>query len=131
MITGNEPTMPLDYDLVDTSRRGVATGLTIRQLFSKDAPDDIPYWFVSVHEDAPKFPEIPADLEESKQNQISGWLHDPIGDLPKDLMFFQELFSEYHKAKYEWDLKTTEERYFQWRTYYADKLIEQLNKTEK
>lgn len=34
MITGNEPAMPLDYDLADTTTRVIALGLTIRQHFA-------------------------------------------------------------------------------------------------
>ena len=41
MITGNEPAMSLDYDLVDTSRRGMALGLTIRQHFAAMAMQGI------------------------------------------------------------------------------------------
>ena len=94
MIKHNDPAMPCNYVVssegtIYNSNDDKMGGLTIRQLFSKDAPDNIPYWFVSVHEDAPKFPEIPVDLEESKQKEIRGWLRDPIFDLPKDLMFFR------------------------------------------
>lgn len=54
----------------------IVTGLTKREIFSKDAPE-IPHWFNT-------------------------------GDYVSE-----------------------EDKFFSWRTYYADRLIEELNKTEK
>lgn len=104
--------------------------ITIRELFAKDAPNEVPHWFESRHEAAPKRPLIPKNLREEQKKELQSWLRDPCWYLQDDLKFFQDAHYKYNEDKRKWDLKTEEERYFQWRIYFADQLINLLNRTK-
>lgn len=129
MITRADDTaMPF---LLPRGEDDFSTGLTKREIFSKDAPDTVPYWFVHNSSDKPVEPKSPYTLTAKQSEIIAGCIKDPCWSLPQDLSFFEKLMNDYNNSLSEWERKDAEERYFQWRTYYADKLIEQLNKIEK
>lgn len=64
--------------------------LTLRDLFAKDAPDEIPEWYK----------------------------HTPLS---------QKTFQS-NSAIRDYEIKDEQNRYFQWRYYYADKMIEHSTK---
>lgn len=104
--------------------------LTKREYFTLSAPKT-PNWYI--HKPAQK-PQQPKGWDEIKwandeeKELVRSWAHDGIFDLPDHLMWFQYAWSDYNKAKTEWDKKDKQDRYFQWRIYYADALIAELNK---
>ena len=64
---------------------------------------------------------------EDDRELLKAWVHDGCFDLPEHLEWFQEKFNEAVKLRNEWEYRDKENRYFQWRTYYADALVKQLN----
>lgn len=106
-------------------------GLTIRQHFAATAPAEIPDWFIHTPNPAPIQPAGWADIkweDEQTKDIVSSWHIDPCFDLGEEMHWYQEQWETYWEIKREYDLSEKEERYFQWRTYYADALINQLNK---
>ncbi len=105
-------------------------GLTKREYFANNAPDNIPDWFKHtepkrVYKDAPHWATI--EVEEDKE-LCKQWRHDPCFDLPEHLQWFQDAVQNEVSARNDWELQNHIARYFQWRTFYANNLISELNK---
>lgn len=129
-ITGNEPAMPTLEQSGNLYWNTVA-GLTIRQYLAATAPAEIPDWFIHTPNPAPIQPAGWADIkweDEQTKDIVSSWHIDPCFDLGEEMHWYQEQWETYWEIKREYDLSEKEERYFQWRTYYADALINELNK---
>ncbi len=139
MITGNEPAQPLygvngkllgqmDTDYMKANK--IFTGLTIRQQFAMAAPSKIPSWFK--HEQLVKpihpFPEWQKIENLDDQKEVKYWLDDGVYDLPDRLRWFQEAVSNHNAEKRQLEIDNKIERYFQWRAFFANRLINELNK---
>lgn len=134
-ITGNEPVTPhLTYNTTSGHADGFLEGLTIRQHFAINAPNEIPTWFKHTEDEPPKPPKHYTSLgldENSKQYKIlKNWHNDSIYDLPEEYSKYQKEWESYIDATSEYNKKEIENRYFQWRTYYADALINALNQSQ-
>lgn len=122
-----EPAFPFNWEDRDGFKQ-VEHGLTKREYFAAHCPD-VPDWFV--HTPLPKGFEYPKwmDIKDEKdREEVRQWVHDGTWDLPEHLFWFQEKTAEAMKLSNRWEVKDSENRFFQWRTYYADALIKQLNK---
>ena len=142
-ITGNEPAMPMQSVGFDVASKDISfpngkydflvnfKGLTIRQQFAATAPAEIPDWFIHIPNLAPIQPPGWTDIkwaDKQTEDIVSSWHVDPCFDLGEEMHWYQEQWETYWKIKREYDRDEKEERYFQWRTYYADALIKELNK---
>ena len=103
-------------------------GLTKREYFAAMAGDP-PSWFV--HEPLPKnikpIPDWENVMHEEDKKIVIDWLHDGIYDLPDHLQWFQDAHAKYDQELNDWSKRNAISRYFQWKTFYADNLLNQLN----
>lgn len=108
---------------------GFETGLTKREYFAATAPDNIPYWFV--HTPVAETPQTPnwADIE-NKEDKMAcrDWVREGTYGLPDHLKWFSDQFEKAVKDRKAAELKNEEARYFQWRKYYAEQMLAELNK---
>ncbi len=110
------------------------------------APDAIPDWLQHKPEPKPKQPVLPEayaaekNLPENVSCFLSNWISDPcyeLDDYPRGLKEskvskkylphlteFRNAWEAYWKEKREWKEKEGENRYFQWKAYYANKFLE-------
>lgn len=109
---------------------GMEIGLTKREYFAAMAPTDIPDWFEHVpsKQDFPKVAEWSKIENENDRKLCQQWVHDGIFELPEHLQWFSETFQKHNDAKKQWSRKNEEARYFQWRMFYADNIIAELEK---
>ena len=127
MNTGDQPAFPvIDSTGMDIN---VAPGLTKRELFSSNAPE-VPEWFEHEKtkykgEETPYWSEIE---NEDDRKLCRSWVHDGCFDLPDHLEWFQSKFEKSVADRNKWELENKKARYFQWRTFYADALIAELNR---
>lgn len=134
MTNPNDPAYPTIESIyhgsgaVDT--RTALEGLTKREEFAKAAPGEIPEWFVHMslpNVVAPKgWIDYPEDFP--FRQEMKEWQHDPCYDLPEELADFQKSWEDFGRACTARKKAENENRYFQWRTYYADRMIAELNK---
>lgn len=113
------PTFPYDTD-------PGSEGMSLRDYFAARAPGEIPNWFKHVSpvkdfKPLPSWQELP--LKED-QNQVRDWMSDGCYDLPDNLSWFQEAFVKYRAAYAVWEEADKIARYFQWRWYYADTMLQ-------
>lgn len=127
MITGDENAFPAisfdEFGSINVEREG----LTIRQQFAAMAPLEIPEWFNAKIPNPPTEPML-NNLSEEDRKEVSEWRRDPIYDLPEHLEGIQNLFEKYWTERNQYNKDCLKYRYFQWRTFYADALIAELNK---
>lgn len=105
-------------------------GLTKREIFTNSAPTEIPEWFPykPVTKEIKPRPDW-TTIENEEDSQIcKSWIHDPCFDLPEHLKWFQDGFDKYFDESSALELQNKIQKYFQWRTFYADNLIKELNK---
>lgn len=99
----------------------------LRQYFAAFAPA-IPNWFVPVIEKArpirPSVEELPIDLREDARFILCESI-ELIEDPHPDLIAFDKAMHDAIRAGDEWDLLYEMEKFFQWRWYYADKMLKQ------
>lgn len=122
---------PNDYAFPVPSDYVGCGGLSTREYFASKAPET-PSWFTHKPEPQPQQPRHWHEVElanEEDLNEVRAWESDAIWDLPEHLRWFQDQWAEYWEKYNEWKIKDNITRYFQWRTYYADMMIEELNKT--
>jgi hypothetical protein len=107
----------------------VSDGLSKMEYFVNHAPNEIPQWFK--HKPTPAIEKPPSwqtlSIEEDREIARQ-WFADAIFDLPEHLKWFQDKWADYYEKYNEWQNQNNIERYFQWRTFYADRMIAELNK---
>ena len=117
--------------LSSVSAEGNDKGLTKREYFASNCPDTIPKWFDNDVEvpkkDYPNWDEVKWDSEEDRET-IKGWLLDGCFDLPDNLKWYGEKHDAYYDKLRVAEKQRVIDRYFAWRTFYADNLIKTLNK---
>jgi hypothetical protein len=121
---GNEP---IDYVNINVR------GLKKREYFAANCPE-VPDWF-DIEFEMPK-PTAKSTKDKSLWEKDSdfeicrNYENSLIGTaiLPKNLQWFADALKNDAIAKQEAYKEWTKQRYFAWRTYYADNLIQQLNK---
>lgn len=108
-------------------------GLTKRELFANSAPD-VPEWFrhTAPPQNYPVAPSLSQIDNAEDAAIVEEWMEDACYDLPEHLMWFQDQYTTYwvayYKAELKWEYENKVSCFFQWRTYYAENLINQLNK---
>lgn len=95
--------------------------------FAAHAPGKIPDWFK--HQESTRPNEVtwlqlttPEDQETAR-----AWMCDDSWDLPEHLKWFQEAYIKYLEEKRLWERQNNESRFFQWRQYYAEQMVELIN----
>lgn len=128
MTEKDQAAFPL-FAYVDKDDHSFSEGLTKREYFANNAPDQIPLWFK--HQKIAKDFKNPPTWEDIKDEkdaeEVRQWQNDPIYDLPDHLMWFQDAINKHYDEKKAYELKDAINRFFQWRTFYADNLINELN----
>jgi hypothetical protein len=115
-----------------------ARGMTLRDYFAARAPAEIPAWYDYRPRDprppnVPPFQMLPAYLLEAAR----AWINDPcydlqdtasVGDDKALLRAFTEAWDEQKLALEIYDAQKKVGRYFAWRWYYADMMLEARSK---
>ena len=127
-------------------------GMTMRQWYKGQAPDQAPSWFKHRSRPRPEQPEIEINgyisckgvINPEVQARVNNWRRDPCYDLsdldPKEnwteaelaaMVKYEVTWKERWKAFDAWCEQDLEDRYFQWRGYYADAMIAEDREAEK
>jgi hypothetical protein len=108
----------------------VSEGLTKLEFIACNAPVDIPSWFkhTSPELEDVKAPKADSIANEEHRKQALAWIHDPIYDLPQELDWFQDQYERYWESKRQAAIADEQARYFQWRRFYAERLLTELSK---
>lgn len=145
--TGGQAAFPV-MGIFSQDEKVCNEGITILQFLSTKAPDQIPAWFQPVMEnEKPSMRELPrhkfgSGSTHKHKDLFTKFYDDENGDwadkaftpdvvnVPAD---FRKEVDEYIKARdaeyeaqKEWDKQKEIEKYFQWRIYFADQLLVQL-----
>lgn len=90
------------------------------------APNKIPIWFKHVppEELKVKRPYWTDLTDQGDRDLCQRWLSDGEWDLPEHLQWFQKQHNEFYDAKIEWEARNAQERYFQWRAFFAKNIID-------
>jgi len=122
----NKPAFPISKDHDKDSYKD---GLTKREFFAANAGDP-PTWFVHVSEpfEGTELPEWQKIKNKEDQNICRQWVYDGIFDLPEHLRWFSDLYEKNSKERKEWQQREIISKHFQWKTFYADELLKQLEK---
>lgn len=100
-----------------------AAPLYDRAYFAAHAPSEIPDWF-----DACSVPDPRTKLNNSDYNHAADWISGDKKHLPEHLTWFSDAWHAYNKALNDMDREDADsQRYFAWRTYYADRMLTFLN----
>ncbi len=103
-------------------------GLTKFEYLVAHAPE-VPEWFpFPVAEYKTPQPPHWDTLGEAHKEIAKNWISDACFDLPEELKWFQEKWECRWKEVSEFESIKNEVRYFEWRAFYADKIIQQLLK---
>lgn len=112
--------------------RDYARGFTKREVFANSAPSEIPEWFEFKGEKVPMVPSwMRAEVNDEDRKILRDWQYDPVYDLPEHLMWFQDKVQEAEESAQNARNRNKVNRYFAWRTFYAEQLINALNKKEE
>ena len=117
-------------------------GMTLRQYFAATAPANVPEWFKHKHAPRPKVPSgdvfVPVHLAgraPELQSLADAWRGDPCYDLRQveglwteeeldALEEYEGRWTRYWEERDYWRGDDERARYFQWRWYYADRMVE-------
>jgi hypothetical protein len=108
----------------------VDAGLSILALFALHAPVEIPEWFEHEKPSQDQITKAPswAELKNEGDKRICrDWLYDGTFDLPDHLKWFQDQLEAHKEETAYWTSNDKCARYFQWRRYYAERMINELN----
>lgn len=101
-------------------------GLTKWEYFLAHAPE-VPEWFQHKETcpiDPPLYWDQRTDLSEEDKKELRDWHHDPIYDLPEKFSHYQNEIEEHSVKMTEWRNGCAVRKFFAWRVYYADSMIE-------
>lgn len=108
-------------------------GLTKRELFASNAPQNVPLWFQHT---APILRKLPkpkiwsdySDKDPFKEDMRKWHTEERFVDLPEEVAFYQKEWEAYEKSENHWNFLNHQERFFQWRLFYADEMLRKLDK---
>ena len=109
-------------------------GLSKREIGAFMAPNEIPDWFqCSYSIGAPKAPKSWADFSDDEpfKFELKKWHHGGCYDLPEELQWYQQGWDKYHEDVAAYEKLKAMERYFQWRIFFSENLLTQLQNTEQ
>lgn len=112
--------------------RGLPDGLTKREYFAINAPVEIPSWFrhVPLEQKVMEGPRLEDLVNDEDRKLAQEWSRDPCYDLPDHLKWFSDKLDQKVEADSDYRMNNYEARYFQWRRYYAEKLLTELSKPQ-
>lgn len=104
-------------------------GVTKLEFFACNAPDVIPGWFKHTPPDIKITPKPDWLIIEGKEDQehVRQWLEDGQ-ELPEWLQWFSEQYKVHDQEYGVFTYANLEAKYFQWRRYYAEQLLKELEK---
>lgn len=107
---------------------GDTMGITLFYYYAGKAPDNIPEWFVHTPPEKPKTARPYWNEVEDKNDRaiLRDWLNDGSYDLPEHLQWFQKQQDQWWQENQQYIREDKKARYFQWRAYYANNLINTL-----
>lgn len=106
----------------------MANTMNRKDYFAAHAPDVIPDWFRHDQPPTTKQPTGWMNLQmEDDKEMAKNWVSDPIYDLPEHLQWFQREHEAYWVEKKKWEIDNQSARFFQWRKYYAEMMVETIN----
>lgn len=108
-----------------------APGMTLHDYFMAHAPVEPQRWFRPVVRQAPVRPASVSMLTEAERNELAGlgdWMSAEDCQQPR-IKAYALLRRQYHKDKDEWDRLYLRESYTQWPAAWADRMIEERNKS--
>lgn len=111
-------------------RQMYSPGLSKREYFAGLAPETIPDWFEGTYPEKPTAPQAWTSLPDSDPNKkaLQAWHWDPIYDLPDELQWYQRAWSKFWSDERNWETENRKIRYFQWRVFYSEALLKELEK---
>jgi hypothetical protein len=126
-ITSNENGV---YTVFDTNSNGDYGGITKLEFFACNAPVDIPSWFVHVSPEKNITPQPTwYTLPKEAQEHVKLWFGEGI-ELPEELRWFSDQWNKFEAEDMAYKVSDWNARYFQWRRYYAEQLLNELSKTQ-
>lgn len=97
--------------------------------FAAHAPDEIPGWFEHAPPPEPAYNNVNIlHLSVENQRYLNSWKNDPCWDLEDEFSWYQDAINANIELMGGWLKKDQGERYFQWRVFYAKKMVEYLNR---
>jgi|GEM_PF-2903239 len=104
-------------------------GPSLKDYYAAHAPTEIPAWFEGNNPDfegegSPLSSKEYEALSAEEKSLISAWLEDGVWDLPTHLEWFESQFKAHQQDKQEYLKDCKIGRYFQWRKYYAEQMME-------
>lgn len=116
------------YSLLDARVGSDCVGVTKLEFFACNAPVDIPSWFTHVSPEKnvtpqPTWNTLPKDAQE----HIKLWFSENT-DLPEELQWFGEQWKKHEAEDLAFRKADWAAKYFQWRRYYAEQLLNELSK---
>lgn len=122
------------FPMISRGGEILTEGISMRSFFANSAPSDIPEWFEFKGESWPPQPNFDYIEESSDRDLLTHWADNFGSGIKLDDRFKPEQ-AAYTQRRKDWckeinavDKRNEKNRYFAWRTFYADQLIEQLNK---
>ena len=105
-------------------------GVTKLEFFACNAPNEIPGFFTHVSPDKNITPQPRwQDLFKEHQAVVKEWLSDRQ-QLPEELQWFGEQWRKHEEEDRAYRYADNAARYFQWRRYYAEQLLNELSKPQ-
>lgn len=108
-------------------------GLTKREYFANSAPAEVPAWFDHIKKPYPKKPTdyklLYTDFDHPVRIELQEY-YDTDGNSTlntKQAKEYIEANDRFYEEEIIWQKENKAERFFQWRTFYADTLINELN----
>lgn len=93
--------------------------------FAAHAPTEIPKWFEVKETKSPKKPDFHwHQLPEGKEKKIFRKWSNFQADLPPEYDNYRIEWENYHNAINAWRQKNEAKKYFEWRRYFAEKMVE-------
>jgi hypothetical protein len=127
------PAFPMEKQVFMQGRLQIeippAPGLSKLEFLACNAPADIPGWFIHTPPDIDVTPRPLWYTIEPKADQdyVKAWLEDGQ-ELPDRLEWFGEQYKKHEKEDALFRAANLEAKYFQWRRYYAEQLLKELEK---
>jgi len=105
------------------------TGVTKLEFFACNAPTDIPGWFKHTPPDIKIIPQpIWHEIKiQSDRDIIDMWI-EVGGELPNHLKWFSDQYKAHNDSYTAFHHADNVAKYFQWRRYYAEQLLKELEK---
>jgi hypothetical protein len=122
----NEPAFP------GPNKTGFQEGMTKREFFAIHAPAEVPEWFKHSMPRCPYCYDLRGEISrltiEQDRKDAELWMEADY-ELPEHLNWLQEKVKKNSDEISKWHYENNIQRIFQWRIFFADTLLKNLNET--